>query len=29
MDLIKLNAEERKEGNWEQGLVRKTAFSSR
>ena len=29
VDLIKLNAEERKEGNWEQGLVRDTAFSSR
>jgi hypothetical protein len=29
VDLIHLNAEERKEGKWEQGLVRDTAFISR
>ena len=29
VDLINLNEEEMKEGKWEQGLVRDTAFNSR
>jgi hypothetical protein len=29
VDLINLNAEERKEGKWEQRLVRDTAFNRR